>query len=532
MLISVIAILCRQPRSLWVFLFLGILLRLWHVSAPIVDSMTPRQTQTADAIRSLIEEPGFQLDSNVSWRGTGNHRIVQELPVYSLTTQVVYEALAMTFFPVAPPKPGGADPHLIDISGRLVSVAFWVLAFVLSQCIWLRFLTLREMLFANSILVFAPLSVFCGQAVMPEMVFLALATGFVVGALNYADKPDIRTFSIVFFCGLLACIVKLPAFSHLVLLAMAVFWRKQGGDFLFRPVHWIAAALALAALKGWGNYVTEVNAATFPEWTSESSLRSFLGDPAARLQPGLYIKIAGYITAFLLSPIGVVFAGTGLWQAWKRRVEDTGFFALAWIGSLIFYVLVWGVQTAGAQNYYNLPMLIPGAMLFGMGFEAFFTWMESKRGRRLAVTVAVAAAILVLAPMAFMEAYLFREDRILMSAAQWIRQNVPSGRPVAVKLNHTPFYIDYMHVPAVAYYSGHPCFMLSRYTPTKEYDAAMKECDVIVETLPVALGSAKDFAVKFKGAERPVDHLEKAKTAGFAPGKPQESGIRIWTRPE
>ena len=167
-----------------------------------------------------------------------------------------------------------------------------------------------------------------------------------------------------------------------------------------------------------------------------------------------------------------------------------------------------------------------------MGFEAFFTWMESKRGRRLAVTVAVAAAILVLAPMAFMEAYLFREDGILMSAAQWIRQNVPSGRPVAVKLNHTPFYIDYMHVPAVAYYSGHPCFMLSRYTPTKEYDAAMKECDVIVETLPVALGSAKDFAVKFKGAERPVDHLEKAKTAGFAPGKPQESGIRIWTRPE
>ena len=66
----------------------------------------------------------------------------------------------------------------------------------------------------------------------------------------------------------------------------------------------------------------------------------------------------------------------------------------------------------------------------------------------------------------------------------------------------------------------------------QKYDAAMKECDVIVETLPVALGSAKDFAVKFKGAERPVDHLEKAKTAGFAPGKPQESGIRIWTRPE
>ena len=521
----------HRSRSFLVFLLIGLTLRLWNLPDPIVDAMSPRQAQTADAIRSLIEEPGFQIDSNASWRGTGGARIVQELPAYSILTQGVYEAIDSLFFETNPPKEGGADPHLIDISGHLVSVVFWTLAFVLLQGIWQRFLSPRETLWANGVFVLAPLSVFFGQTVMPEMLFLALATGFVVAVLRYGEIPSIGRFGSVFFCAVLACLIKLPAFSHLGLLAIALLWRSRGFVFLLRPIHWLAMVLLLASLKEWGGYVTAVNAAAFPDWTSEASLAAFFGDPGARLKVALYVKVVGYIVAFILSPLGAVFALIGLWQAWNRRTSDAGFFALAWAASLIFFVLVWGTQTASAHSYYNLPMLIPSAMLFGLGFDASYAWLKAKRGQRLAVTFASVAAILVTVPMALMGAYLFREEKIMMTAADWIRQNIPPGQPVALKLNHNPHYIDYMHVPTVAYYSGRPCFMLTKFTPKQEYAAAMQQCSIIVETLPAGNGSMKDFAVAFKGASRPVDTLDKARDAGFAPSESDKiPGLRFWKK--
>ena len=173
----------RQHRSIWIFLLIGILIRVWNIGDPIIDAMYPRQGQTADAVRSLIEEPGFQLDSNASWRGTESARIILELPVYSYITQGLYEVLAWGVFTPRSPKPGGADPHLIDISGRSVSMLFWAISFLLVQMLWARFLSVREAFWANGVFVFAPLSVFYGQAVMLEMVFLSVCLAFVLAVL-------------------------------------------------------------------------------------------------------------------------------------------------------------------------------------------------------------------------------------------------------------------------------------------------------------------------------------------------------------
>ncbi|MFZ4773860.1 MAG: ArnT family glycosyltransferase [Terrimicrobiaceae bacterium] len=535
------------PCSFFVFLSLGLALRLWNLPDPVIDAMAPRQAQTADAIRSLIEEPGFQLDSNTSWRGASRPRFVQELPVYNFLAQIVYEGTDFLFYETRPPKPGGADPPLIDMSARIVSVFFWVLTFLTIQTIWSRFLTQREAFWANGLFVFAPLSVFFGQAVMPEMVFLFIATGFIVSVLRYSECPTLAKFWMVFISALLASLIKMPGFSHLSLFAVAILWRAQGFQFLLRPAHWVAGILILAAIKSWSGYVTAINMAGFPEWTSESSLRLFLGDPMARLKPAVYIKVGGYITAFLLSPLGVAIAGIGLWQAIRVRTSEKGFFALAWTASLLFYVLVWGTQTAGAHSYYNLPMLIPVAMLFGVGMGASLGWIGRRKStifasamntqsfdaRRSTSQILFSAIVLllVLTPMGVMTSYLFREDRALLAAAEWIQTNVPEGKIAAVKLNHSPYYIDYFHVPTVSYYARRNCFVIGRTMSDEAISKGLSECEVIVETLPETRDGMKAFSVAFKGAERNIDTLERARQSGFEAQAALVDGLRIWKKP-
>jgi hypothetical protein len=547
-----------QNKSFWFFLLVGVGLRIWNLDSPLIDAMYFRQTQTADAIRSMIEEPGFQLDANTSWRGTTGARLLLEFPLYNQLVQGVYEGLVL-IVPTDPAFAGRADPRWIDVSGRLVSITFWALAFWLVQFLWQRFLNPRQAFWANMLVVFAPLSVFYGQAVMPEMLFVAITIGFVIALLRYSEHPSAVRFGTLALLALLGCLIKFPAFSHLGLIAVILLWVERGWKFLLlRPVHWLGLIAILVLVKLWSGQITAVNSAHFTSWTSSEVLKGFFGDPAVRLSPHLYIKVAGYLTAFVLTPLGVFLAAIGLFQLWKRRTEKIALFLGAWLLSLVVYVLVWGPHCAGGHAYYNLPMLFPAAMLFGLGMDcvlrsSFFSPRsllknqpqlsapQSSPPASLPSTLAgnfsafqrfnfSALLFLLLLPAFLMTAYFFREDRVVYAVAKWAKENVPLVKPVAVKLNHSPHAIDYMHVPTVGYYAGRKAFMLTKETPPEEYSKGLAECDFIIESLPVPLDGASRFAVALKGAHLDPDPLTSASKAGFVPGPEQSGGFRVWSR--
>ena len=117
-------------------------------------------------------------------------RIMLEIPIYNYFVQGVYTVVDRAFYQTKGPKSGGADPHVIDLSGRIVSVGFWIVSFLLAQALGVRFLFTKVIPWANGIFVFAPLSVFFGQAVMPEMVFLAACLAFVLAVVRYGERPS------------------------------------------------------------------------------------------------------------------------------------------------------------------------------------------------------------------------------------------------------------------------------------------------------------------------------------------------------
>ena len=132
-------------------------------------------------------------------------------------------------------------------------------------------------------------------------------------------------------------------------------------------------------------------------------------------------------------------------------------------------------------------------------------------------------------PMALTSAYLFREDRLFVVAAEWIKANVPEGEPVAVKLSHLPHLSEYMHIPVVPYYAGHRCFILARGNP--EYDRGLGEVRYIVETVAENPDQFRRLIRWIKGgADAPVQPFEEAVNAGFVAEPITTSNLRIWRK--
>jgi hypothetical protein len=72
--------------------------------------------------------------------------------------------------------------------------------------------------------------------------------------------------------------------------------------------------------------------------------------------------------------------------------------------------------------------------------------------------------------------------------------------------------------------------MLTKFTPEGEYDTALDQCRILVETLPAETNAIQRFAIAFKGAGRPIDNLERARKAGFSPWLAVGKSLRVWRK--
>ena len=187
-------------RSVWGFLIVGVAVRCVALNQPLIDAHLLRQCFTAAAVKDLIDEPDFHLSSRVSWMGDVDVRYIQELPIYNYFVVGVHRLIG----------------HL-DLSGKVTQHShFGRSSFVLLQFIWRRILNPQQAFWANLLFVIAPLSVFFGQAFMPEMLVQALAFAFILLVLRYDENPSLIRWSLCAGIGLAALLVKLPETAHLL----------------------------------------------------------------------------------------------------------------------------------------------------------------------------------------------------------------------------------------------------------------------------------------------------------------------------
>lgn len=480
-------------RFFWLFLILGVALRCIAINQPLVDAHTIRQCQTAAATESLIEQPGFNLSSEVPWSGDLHERYILELPVYNYMVIAVYHVVG----------------HL-DVSGKLTSIILWASSFALLQLIWRRLLDRHQATWANLLFAFAPLSVFYGQAFMPEMLVQLLAFSFLLLLIRYRESATLGRWTSCAAIGLLGLLVKLPEISHLYLLAAFLIFQREGVRAIWRPRYLIAGALTIIALKGWSSYADSVNAGALAFGTSRETLRGFIGPWQIRFHLLPWAMIFLYLSAFVVPGIPALAAAYGFCTFVRNRPSRL---LGSWLISLGCFYLLWMGNTAANQSYYNLPALAPIGALFGIGMERVLQWRFVINWRR---TARIAAIILFIGPALPVYRYLFKQDRQLLAAAMWVRTNTEPKTVILFRPNHSSAMIDYPFNPVMAYYGKRPTFVLTRNTPEPYREAAMDRAEYAVVTLPrPAPGGLLGFVNRFRHFERQPESLNWLEARGF-----------------
>jgi 4-amino-4-deoxy-L-arabinose transferase-like glycosyltransferase len=180
-------------------------------------------------------------------------------------------------------------------------------------------LTRQQAFWANILFVLSPLSVFFGQAFMPEMCIQFFAFCMLSALLLYRESGSLSHYLLFAAAGLLGLLVKSLEITHLYAVALIVFWQREGAKLFLRPHHWIGGIITLASLLAWVRYVDGVNQPFFPEWTASELSRRFLGTWPQRLDWHFYFKVTAYLAAFVAGPVGLMIGVVGVFQRNSRN---------------------------------------------------------------------------------------------------------------------------------------------------------------------------------------------------------------------
>ncbi|MEP6698429.1 MAG: glycosyltransferase family 39 protein [Verrucomicrobiota bacterium] len=481
-------------RSFWLLLLLGVALRCIAINQPLIDAHLIRQCQTAATTRYLIDTPGFHLSSQAGWMGDLDAPYILELPLYNYLVMVVNYLTSN-----------------LDLSGKVTSILLWAASFICLQFIWRRVLDSRQSFWANLLFLLAPLSVFYGQAFMPEMLVQTLALAFVLLVLRYDEKPSLLRWSLCAGVGLIGSLVKLPEIIHLYLLLAFFVFRREGWKALLRPRYLAGAVLTVFVLRGWSHYVDSVNSIYFPEFTSREVLPYVIGSWASRLQFQRWAIVCLWLGAFIVPGPPLLATLYGLYLS-VRKYRDQ--FLRAWLISVAVAYLLWFGTGAAAQSYYNLLALPVLSALFGIGMREIFAKSWIRAWPRVATVSAIA---LVLLPAIPVWKYLFKQDRQILAAARWAKESTLRDDVVLFRINHRPDMAIYPYNTVPPYYSERPAFIWTKNIPDVVAPKALDHASyAIVTTPPPPATDTLAFVNRFRGKQPPLpESTEWLERSGF-----------------
>jgi hypothetical protein len=457
----------RLSKEVLLLILLGIVIRIPVLLSPISEGY--RNAQTAALTANMIEDGKLRLDPIAPWRGDLDARLVLEFPAYNLLV------LAVDAIPGVP----------LDTAGRLVSLALWILSFILLQFLWRWALPSGARLWANLLFVLAPLNWYAGAAFMPETLVQLLSIAFILLCLIYTKHKSLGVCAGLILLAGLGLLVKFPAFVHLGLFAALVWLDRLGWRSLFRPVLLAGAMLLVGCLVAWGSYADSVNSLHFDYWTGVRNLEGFIQIDRSRLSASYWFPLIAYNTTLILGVVGAPLALLGFWSTLRRA--RTSFSSRMWLyllASLFAYWLIWS-KAAPAQSYYNLPNTVFLAAMFGLGCRWATRWMAKIEiapwVRRSCIATLVALLAGVSAGCWY---YLYQPDRITITAAEWLRTNTQPDDLILFQPRHHPAAMDYEHQTLLSHAAGRKTWIWTRTTPDKEKARALRKSSYIVVTNP------------------------------------------------
>ncbi|MDD5555822.1 MAG: glycosyltransferase family 39 protein [bacterium] len=373
------------PRSVEKWLLCGVLVagllpRLYHLRAPLLDNHSYRQTLTAmQSWLYYVERNSLLLPKTVSGRGGTTN--LPEFPLYSYIVALFYHLTGVN-----------------EIWGRIVGILFALWAVILFFQLSRKFFPARLSLLSALLFSLCPLFVFYSRCFMRQGGFsMFLAVGMLYWFTEFVDRGDRRSMAWAAAAGALALAVN-PPNAYLVIPMAVYLTGRRGPRGFLAPRLWALGGIVAVAVAAWFLYHMHVlNAGQLPK-TFAPGVATFRNWSS----PAYYVqwvdrRFFGALAVFLgrcsLSPLGVLFAAAGVACLMREKGSGARLF-LAWLAAAFLYAAVDSYPFfVVLHEYYFLAFVPPLALMFARGLDACVSLIPRFRGSALCRGAVIALVV-------------------------------------------------------------------------------------------------------------------------------------------
>ncbi len=390
-------------RDAWLVALLlvaGLALRLYRIDEPLWERHAWKQADLAAIARNYSEGDRSLFHPRVDWRGDTAGYAEMEFPLVPYLAALLNRSFGER-----------------ELWGRLLNVAAG-LTLALVLFLYGRMRMGRGPAFGALIFaLFSPLAWFFSRTYMQELAgwcFALLALWQWDRALDPVRPPSWRPLAGSSLCLAFALLCKLN--TAVVLLPMAaVLWERRGRRRLFDRRLAFAAAMALLPPLFWYWHAHALFRQTGLTFGILGNGHDKFQTLTYLVQPEWWLEIASRVARNLITLPGLVLIAAGL-PALTRDHGARPF--LAWgIAAVIFTLIV--AEGSLDMEYYQLVLVVPAAVLFGLGASALWKWGG---GRLIGPTLLLIAAFVAMGSrrgVAMMEPRYGRQYATGQALAKW-----------------------------------------------------------------------------------------------------------------
>jgi 4-amino-4-deoxy-L-arabinose transferase-like glycosyltransferase len=339
-------------KKIYYILILTILLRLYHVSFPLIGWHSWRQADTASIAKNFFENGYNILYPQVLWAGNTAGYVESEFPVYPFIISLLYKIFGVN-----------------DSFGRLLSIIFSALTVYGLYLLVKALIDEKTALWSAFIYTVLPLNIYFGRAFMPEqMMLMCLVFGvyFFYKWIALA-KYNYYLYSLIFIT--LAVLIKIPCL-YIGLPLFYLAYTKYKWKALINQNLLLYTFVVLFCTFAWywhAHNLYKISGLTFNIW-------GFGSDKWGNFD--LILSVDYYYSIFIksiaernLTYIGLLIFIFGVFMPKKYRVDP---FFHYWLGSILVYFLI-AAKGNMYHDYYQLPITLPASVYIGNLFSKFLT---------------------------------------------------------------------------------------------------------------------------------------------------------------
>jgi len=331
-------------------LLVTLLARLYHVTFPVLGWHSWRQSDTASIARNFFENGFNILYPQVNWGGTTTGYVESEFHIYPFIVSLLYSVF-------------GVD----DMWGRIVSIIFSIFTVYGIYLLVRKIIDERTALWSALIYAILPLNIYYGRAFMPESGMLMCSVYSIYFFSEWVDIGSVKTLIVSCLFTSLAILMKLPTL-YIGLPLFYLAWQKYRIKLFTKPVLYIFAFSLLIPVILWYYHAHQLllnNGVSFGIWSFGTSKwgtfdllikPSFYNDLFLKSIAERHLTFAGFILLII-----------GIFIKRKSKLEKVFDY---WLIAVLFYFFIVS-QGNIAQEYYQLPLILPASVFIGKVFSEF-----------------------------------------------------------------------------------------------------------------------------------------------------------------